>query len=35
MARMYAEFSGTITPDQDFGAFIKAREEYTALTSHR
>jgi glyoxylase-like metal-dependent hydrolase (beta-lactamase superfamily II) len=31
MARMYAEFSGTITPDQDFPAFIKAREEYTAL----
>ena len=31
MARMYSEFSGTISPDQDFASFVKAREEYTAL----
>ena len=31
MARMYSEFGGTISPDQDFPAFVKAREEYTAL----
>lgn len=35
MARLFAEFSGTITPDSDFSAFVKAREEYTALTSGR
>jgi cyclase len=35
MARMYSEFSGIITPEQDFGAFVKAREEYTALASQR
>jgi len=31
MARMYSECSGTISPDQDFASFVKAREEYTAL----
>jgi len=30
-----SEFRGTITPDEDFNAFVKAREEYTALTSQR
>ena len=35
MARLYAEFSGQTTSDQDFGSFIKAREEYTALKVRR
>jgi hypothetical protein len=35
MARLHAEFSGTITPDSDFNAFVKARDEYTGLTSQR
>jgi hypothetical protein len=26
-----SESSGTISPDQDFSAFVKARQEYTAL----
>jgi cyclase len=33
MARAYAEFGGNITSGQDFAAFTKAREEYTAITS--
>jgi cyclase len=35
MARLYAEFAGTIKADQDFPAFIKAREEYTAIKGRR
>jgi signal transduction histidine kinase len=31
----HSEFRGTITPDKGFSAFVKAREEYTAVTRQR